>query len=135
MRINRISMVLALCVASACANNEPTDDSPDMTPDEIAALPDAVTDVDHADAELAQLLATEVPEDDAATFDNADATAPIDTAVDDNDDPSDDATTPPTTIYFAPLLKWGLHPRASDALRAAGIASWRIMQTIGNAAA
>lgn len=34
-----------------------------------------------------------------------------------------------------PLLKWGLHPRASDALRAAGVAAWRITQTIGNAPA
>src|SRR3569623_121291 len=40
-----------------------------------------------------------------------------------------------TEVAHAALLKWGLHPRASDALRAAGVSSWRIMQTIGNAAA
>lgn len=32
-----------------------------------------------------------------------------------------------------PLLKWGLHPDASDALRRVGISSDRIMQTIGGA--
>ncbi len=33
------------------------------------------------------------------------------------------------------LLAWGLHPTASDHLRCLGVASWRITQTIGNAAA
>ncbi|MDB4993539.1 MAG: hypothetical protein JWM74_971 [Myxococcaceae bacterium] len=34
-----------------------------------------------------------------------------------------------------PLLKWGLHPRASDALRRVKVSRGRIMQTIGSARA
>lgn len=37
--------------------------------------------------------------------------------------------------HVSAILKWGLHPIASDRLRCAGISSARIMQTIGNAAA
>jgi hypothetical protein len=49
----------------------------------------------------------------------------------------DDESGQPATdvIAFQPLLKYGLHPRASDALRAAGVQAWRITQTIGNAPA
>lgn len=37
--------------------------------------------------------------------------------------------------HVAAILKWGLHPVASDRLRCAGITAARISQTIGNAAA
>jgi len=37
--------------------------------------------------------------------------------------------------HVAGLLRWGLHPVASDRLRCAGVSSSRISQTIGNAAA
>lgn len=43
-------------------------------------------------------------------------------------------TTLPACAHRA-LLSWGLHPDASDHLRCIGVASWRITQTIGNAAA
>lgn len=45
---------------------------------------------------------------------------------------------PPTTLppcARRPLLRWGLHPDASDHLRCAGVPAERIVQTIGNAAA
>lgn len=37
--------------------------------------------------------------------------------------------------HVSSLLRWGLHPVASDRLRCAGVSSSRISQTIGNAAA
>jgi hypothetical protein len=37
--------------------------------------------------------------------------------------------------HVAAVLKWGIHPVASDRLRCAGISAARIMQTIGSAAA
>ena len=61
--------------------------------------------------------------DDATLAD--DATVAGDAAV------TDDAAPPP----HQPLLKEGLHPDASDALRALGITADRISQTIGNAPA
>ena len=82
-------------------------------------------------ADLDALLAAEVPEDDAARFDD-DATVGIvdEAVVDDEETPAN-----PNTIAFQPLLHSGLHPRASDGLRAAGVAAWRITQTIGSAPA
>jgi hypothetical protein len=44
----------------------------------------------------------------------------------------------PQTLHILsakPLLHWGLHPRASNALRAVRLPAWRIIQTIGNAPA
>ncbi len=55
-----------------------------------------------------------------------------------SDDHCKSAPTPePTSAcpHVASVLKWGLHPIASDRLRCAGISSARIMQTIGSAAA
>ena len=124
MRIMRIQLLLALtlCAHTACMSDSNTDEA---TPAEVADLP-GITDHD----ELVQALAAEVPEDDASTFDTDDATATLDVPLEDTDEEN------PAVIYAAqPLLKWGLAPRASDALRAAGIPSWRIMQTIGSAAA
>jgi hypothetical protein len=45
----------------------------------------------------------------------------------------DDASVTPSLAAARPLLKWGLHPAASDALRKVGISAGRITQTIGGA--
>jgi len=121
MRIMRIHLLLALtlCAHAACTSDSNDEEA---TAADLADLP-GITDHD----DLVQALAAEVPEDDASTFDTADATATLDEPLEDSDSPVIDAA--------QPLLKWGLAPRASDALRAAGIPSWRIMQTIGTAAA
>ena len=116
--------VLALCVLVGCASAPVDDQDPQLTPDEVAQLPDDV--LDHQGLDL--VLAAEVPQDDAATFDNVDVMETVDI-------PGDDTTASDAYVAYAALLKWGLHPRASDALRAAGVQSWRIMQTIGNATA
>ena len=122
MRIIRIQLLLALtlCAHTACTAESTSDD--EATAADLADLPGID---DHA--ELVAALAAEVPEDDAATFDTADAVPTVDEPLEDSDAPVIDAA--------LPLLKFGLAPRASNALRAAGIESWRIMQTIGNASA
>ena len=97
-----------------------TSENPELTAEEVAQLPDGTSDPDHA----AALLVEGPPEDDAATFDDDDAFLVFDAEV-----------TESSVIAFQPLLHYGLHPRASDALRAAGVAEWRITQTIGNAPA
>jgi len=93
--------------------------------------------------------------DDAALFDDDEAVEADDVPVEDDTNLAFDealnesalaeagtaqparpvGSAPPAATADAALLKWGLHPRASDALRSVGVASWRIMQTIGNAAA
>jgi hypothetical protein len=126
--------IVTLCVAgwmthvAGCAGTEEPAD-PELTTEQVAALPDDATDTDHT--MLAGELATEVLDDDAATFDTADATELADDPVDDNDETGD----PVGIQSHAALLKFGLHPRASDALRSIGVTAGRIMQTIGNAAA
>jgi hypothetical protein len=134
MTMTRMTQVLVtLCLAAlvshgaGCAATDDTD--PELTPDEVAALPDDATDLDHAG--LPAVLAAEPPEDDAATFDTADAAELPDVAVDD----TDEVDAPVGIQPHAALLRFGLHPRASDALRAAGVTASRIVQTIGNAAA
>ncbi len=117
---------LALCLsllASACADPsvdaDPIDE-PALTADELAALPTGVDDPEHALDHLREGPAV----DDGATFDD-DLPAPfVDVEVVDDGPPR-----------YAALLASGLHPRASDALRAAGVAAWRITQTIGDAPA
>jgi hypothetical protein len=118
-----LSLVLVGCVA------EEEDDfvEPPLTDEEIAQLPDGLA-LDHEHAE--DVLVPGPAEDDAASFDDDEAWAPYDVVVTD-----DDETSSVTQIPHAALLKWGLHPRASDGLRAAGVAAWRITQTIGNAPA
>jgi hypothetical protein len=132
--------LVTLCVAvlghaTGCATPDAVTD-PELTAVEVAALPDA-TDPDHAG--LDAVLADEPTEDDAAQFDTDEATEIVDVAVDDDDDAADPAdpgadATPRFTAHAA-LLKFGLHPRASDALRSIGVSASRIMQTIGNAPA
>jgi hypothetical protein len=125
--------LVTLCLVTAshvagCASDASEVRDPELTPDEVAALPDA-TEPDHDD--LAAILADEPPETDAATFDTDAAAALPDVAVDD----TDDVAATPRIQPDAALLKSGLHPRASDALRSIGITASRIMQTIGNAPA
>jgi len=106
-----------VCLLSACVAGDDVEIvEPPLTADELALLPDdAVLDHEHTD----DVLIPGPSEDDAAGFDDDDALSTYDTP----------------SIAYAALLEWGLHPRASDALRAAGVASWRITQTIGNAPA
>jgi hypothetical protein len=126
--------LVTLCLSAVghiagCAASDPPDvTDPELTPDELAALPD-VADPDHAG--LDALIAAEPPETDAATFDTDEATELPDVAVDDTDEV---AASSAITAHAA-ILKFGLHPRASDALRSIGVSASRIMQTIGNAPA
>jgi hypothetical protein len=127
-----ILFVLASAVVACTANVDgySFDDppaEPALSSTEISALPDG-KEVEH-NADLQADLSAEVSTDDATAYDNDDVQPMIDAEVTDTDPNS---TTP--TPYLA-LLHWGLHPRASDALRAAGVSSWRIIQTIGNAPA
>jgi hypothetical protein len=116
MSIHRILLAFALVASTACATPEAEDPDSDVTD-----LPE-ILDGSHAD-----LVDVSVP-DDAATFDTTDVTATV-------DEPLEDTDTDTVVIAASPILKYGLAPRASDALRAAGITSGRIMQTIGNASA
>lgn len=122
--------VIALCLHMfACTDVTEPDpiDEPELSADEQAVLPDVLFDDEHVEG----LLVEGAPQDDAASFEDDIAEYVFDGAVVDNDeDPSGT-----TTIAYQPLLKWGLHPRASDGLRAAGVAAWRLTQTIGNAPA
>ena len=132
MTFLRTSLLVAFTAAIvACTADVATtdfDDVPDeaaLTTGEIDALPDG-TEAEHA-AELQADLAAEQPTDDASAYANDDVEPMVDVEVTDTEQTQ---VTP-----YAALLKWGIHPRASDAFRAAGVSSWRIMQTIGNAAA
>ena len=120
---------LLLLFVSACTSEvdgyfDQVPAQPGLTSTELAALPDG-GEVEHG-ADI-QAVA-EQPVDDPAPYDNDDVEPMVDVEV----VAEADTTTP--TPYLA-LLKWGIHPRASDALQAAGVSSSRIMQTIGNAAA
>lgn len=122
------AITIAICLLGACTAEPGFDydavpDEPELTSDELAVLPDGLELEHHADLEAA--LASEIAEDDAATFDTDDTIGIIDEPVTEDGDPQ----------AFQPLLKAGLHPRASDGLRAAGVAAWRITQTIGSAPA
>jgi hypothetical protein len=132
MTILRKTILLALASAVvACTADvggtsfEDVPDEPALSSDELSTLPDG-TDPEH-NADLQAALDAEQAIDDASTYDNDDVEPMVDVEVTDTD-PSE------TTVYAA-LLHYGLHPRASDALRAAGVSNWRIMQTIGNAPA
>lgn len=127
-------LVLALCVnLFACTTTATVDgfdpvDEPELSNAEVAELPDATLDHEHDQ----DMLVEGTPEDDAAMFDDDIASNFYDEDGIDNDEVPQPLT---GTIAFQPLLKYGLHPRASDALRAAGVSAWRIVQTIGNAPA
>ncbi|MEJ7596433.1 MAG: hypothetical protein WKG01_00875 [Kofleriaceae bacterium] len=128
MKILALSLTLCLPLA-ACTDSVQDDpiDEPELTAAEVALLPDFTTDEhEHEEGALVEGAA----EDDAAVFDDDLVEAVYDEVVVDNDE-----TPGAVSAALQPLLKWGLHPRASDGLRAAGVAAWRITQTIGNAPA
>jgi len=122
------AVVLTALPLAGCATDDTAGDDqldfvePPLTTDEIAVLPN-VPDPDHTEATMVAGPA----EDDAANFDDDEVVAPADV------EEIDDAPTA-APISSAAVLAWGLHPRASDALRAAGVSAWRITQTIGDAA-
>lgn len=120
--------ILTLILVTACAAEQGNDyedvpAEPALSTDEVAALPDGAELEHHADLELA--LAAETPIDDGSAYDDDLVEGIVDVEVTEGD----------TGVIAAALLHYGLHPRASDALRAAGVAEWRLTQTIGNAAA
>jgi hypothetical protein len=125
--MRNLILIASLFAFAACAaDDEPDFVEPPLTDAELALLPDdSRIDPEHVD----EVLIEGLPEDDATNFDDDDAEAQVDVEVTDDDE----ATL--TGPQYAALLKWGLHPRASDALRAAGVAAWRITQTIGSAPA
>jgi hypothetical protein len=114
--------------AAGCA----TSDGGDLTDEEVTALPD---ENDPAHAVLADWLATEPAHDDAATFDTDEAVELIDEPGDPSDDADPIAASLAAPADARPVLKFGLHPRASDAFRSIGITASRLMQTIGGAPA
>jgi hypothetical protein len=128
-KIAGLLCVLLLVACDAAQDDALFFDEPELTPEELAMLPDGLApDPEHAEQQLAE---TAPAEDDAATFDDAAAELLYDEDVVDDEDPA----VAPGPVAFQPLLHSGLHPRASDALRAAGVSAWRIVQTIGNAPA
>lgn len=126
---NHIPFVAMFFLSIAACVGEPPEEpfyEPPLTDEELAQLPDD-RELDHEHTDL--VLVAGPAEDDAANFDDDDAFAPYDVEVVDNDEQGSGV------VPKAALLKWGLHPRASDGLRASGVAAWRITQTIGNAPA
>jgi hypothetical protein len=146
-----LTLALGACGGAGVVDNQGELDA-ELSAQELALLP-----APEQEPEAAQLaLAIDAPAvDDAALFDDDAATETEDAIADDtadiwNEAFLDDAaaagatttinerqvgSAAPAAAANATLLKWGIHPRASDALRSIGVASWRIMQTIGNAAA
>jgi hypothetical protein len=121
-------VAILLLSLAGCVGDAPEEPfyEPPLTDEELAQLPDdSAHDHEHTD----DVLVAGPAEDDAAAFDDDDAWAPFDVEVVDNDEQGD------SYAPKAALLKWGLHPRASDGLRASGVAAWRLTQTIGNAPA
>jgi hypothetical protein len=118
-----LSLVLAAC---ATQDNfyEDVPPEPALTTEESAALPDT-THVEHLD-DLSAALASEIAEADGTTFDDDLVEGIIDVEITEEEQ---------ATIAATALLRAGLHPRASDAMRAAGVAAWRITQTVGSASA
>jgi hypothetical protein len=118
------ALIIAFVSLCGCVGAEIEEDpivEPPLTQEELDQL--IAVDVEH----LEELLVPGPAEDDAALFDDDDAWSQYDVEVVDGESV--------TGTPHAALLAWGLHPRASDALRAAGVAAWRITQTIGNAPA
>src|SRR5689334_23357684 len=121
--MKRITTFALITFLSACTSQiveEDPIDEPALTAEELALLPDGNADHEHDEA-------TQHPgpaEDDGAVFDDDQPLPFTDVQV------WDDEPGKPTPVAFAALLAWGLHPRASDGLRAAGVAAWRITQTI-----
>jgi hypothetical protein len=146
-----IALVFGACNGGAVDQGGEVD--AELTAAEVALLP---APEQEAEVEALAAVENEPVADDAALFDNDDAVEADDVLVDDETDlarmgaidpaaiaaaegPQSarpvEGSAPPVATPDAALLKWGIHPRASDALRSIGISSSRIMQTIGNAAA
>ncbi len=130
-----VVVAIALCLPLAGCGTEPAEDEdpvvePELTAEEIARLPDGVAD-EHEHDEALLVEGAEV--DDAELFDDDFAVPSFDEEVVDDDEVAGIGGGGAAALQ--PLLKSGLHPRASDGLRAAGVAAWRITQTIGNAPA
>jgi hypothetical protein len=101
------------------------DEAEDSTSDDPLVNDGKVDDTSAEDATAAQEEETEP----------ADADAPW---ADANEQQTLSFDVEPKTLHILsakPLLHWGLHPRASNALRAVRLPAWRILQTIGNAPA
>ena len=124
-----LALTLGACTSEDGNDFEDVPDEPALDQGEQQLLPTGL-EAEHLD-DLTAALASEVPENDAARFDDDTVIGIVDDVVVDDEETS----VAPGTIAYQPLLKYGLHPRASDALRACGVASWRLTQTIGNAAA
>lgn len=119
-----VAVLFVGCSTEPAVEDDPIDE-PELTIEERAVLPDTVADEHEHEALVDGTL-----EDDAASFDDDFVVPPFDVDVVD-----DESWVSGETPYALPLLKSGLHPRASDALRAAGVTAGRITQTIGNAPA
>jgi hypothetical protein len=125
MRTILLCAFLSACTADVSPSFfDDVPNEPALTAGEAAELPDA--EAVHG-ADLQADIAAEQATDDASLYADDEVEPMVDVEVTDTDG---SGVTP-----FAALLHWGLHPRASDALRAAGVSGWRIMQTIGNAPA
>jgi len=125
---------LAACTADVDGYFDDVPTEPALSTAEVSALPDG-TEIEH-NADIQAMAEQAV--DDPAPYDTDEVDSMIDVDVVDTGamiDTDHDSDLGQPTVVYAALLKWGLHPRASDALRAAGVSSSRIMQTIGNAAA
>lgn len=125
---------LAACTADVDGYFDDVPTEPALSTTEVSALPDG-TELEH-NADIQAMAEQAV--DDAAPYDTDEVDSMVDVDVVDTGamiDTDHDSDLGQPTVVYAALLKWGLHPRASDALRAAGVSSSRIMQTIGNAAA
>jgi hypothetical protein len=96
---------------------EPTEE---LTPEELAALAQA----EREDAgERHQLKVDPKVEADASSFDTEELP----------EESASQSLARGRPRGPKPQLKWGLHPRASDGLRAAGVSAGRLSQTIGGA--
>lgn len=126
--MKRISIaILVSLVACTDMADEPTFDEPELTTEELSQLQAVTADEQEHDA-LPDVTIT----DDLAAFDDDAVELLVEQDVVDDNEPIQELG---PVQSAAPLLKSGLHPRASDALRAVGITAGRITQTIGNAAA
>jgi hypothetical protein len=127
-----LCLPLAACGTDAPEVDDPIEDpigEPELTGEELALLPDGAAD-EHEHEEA--MLVEGANEDDADLFDDDYVVPTFDAPVIDD---GEAAVGLGDTAALLPLLKSGLHPRASDGLRAAGVAAWRITQTIGTAPA
>lgn len=132
-----VSMFILGC-SDLSRSRDSTDET--VTHDEVVAVDDAADDDDDPAAANGggRVDVASHPDDIADVAEHAQAGAQDDEA-DTEDVPATSAPAPATTSTAAaapqPLLRYGLHPRASDALRRAAVTAGQITQTIGNAKA